>query len=56
MVKSKIYEERLNAEDREAAQKGAKGCWNKFTRLTDKFIEAIFIVTLGSLGVWGILR
>ena len=56
MAKNKIYDQRLNAEDREAAEIGSKICWNKFTRFMDKFLEIIFIITLLALSVWGIVR
>ena len=46
----------LSAEDREAAELGAKTCWNKFTRFADKSVEIIFILTLSGIGIWGIVK
>ena len=39
-------EARFAAEDKEKLERGAKNCWNKSTRILDKFIEVIFITAL----------
>ena len=36
------------AEDKEKLERGAKNCWNRFTRILDKTTEILFIGTLVS--------
>ena len=43
---------KIDAEDKEALEKGAKTCWNKFSRFTDKFSEIMFIVALSALSLF----
>ena len=43
---------KIDAADKEALEKGAKTCWNKFTRVTDKFSEIIFITSLSGVSLF----
>ena len=43
---------KIDAEDKEALEKGAKSCWNKFSRFTDKFSEFIFIGSLTAVSLF----
>tara|TARA_B110000285_G_C14867105_1_gene487383 strand:+ start:92 stop:319 length:228 start_codon:yes stop_codon:yes gene_type:complete len=39
------------ASAREHQESHARNCWNRFTRLLDKFIEVIFILSLLTAGI-----
>ena len=39
------------ASDQEQLEKHASNCWNRFTRLLDKFIEAVFVLALVTVAI-----
>ena len=50
-----IDEMKYAAIDREELEVNSRTCWNKFTRLLDKFVEIIFIFSLVGNGIWNML-
>ena len=46
---------KIDVEQKEQLEKGAKSCWNKFSHFTDKFTEVIFIVSLSLVSLYSFI-
>ena len=47
---------KIDIEDQEAMQKGAKTCWNRFSYYVDKFSEVIFISCLVIVSLYNLVE
>ena len=50
-----VHRIKIDMADKEAMERGARTCWNKFSRWADKFSELIFIISLVTISLWNFL-
>ena len=51
-----VHRIKVDMADKEALERGARTCWNKFSRFADKFTEIIFIVSLITISLWNFVN